>query len=611
VSTGSKALDRPLHQWLSDIAAGKLRLPSFQRGEAWDRRRTESMLRTIVRDLPLGITLVLEVGDKEQFHSRPLASAPETATKVTEHLLDGQQRLTALWRALKDNYADRTFFVHHPLLDEDPQNDDDQVDIWSYTRWHNKSGLVMPRWTENPEQSARRGLIPVRLLDPQNTDEVDQWMDAATAYLKPVPSEHSDVDKLYAAMEYYQERRRFLKDGVIAPLRETVKHYLLPYLNLPATTPKSVALDVFINMNTNAKPLRPYDIVVAEVESTTGERLQEMIDAFVEASPGITRFGNVGDTILQTVALQQDREPNKSGFFGLDTQRLVDEWRVTCEGIDNAIEILSRLRIWDAARLPTAVAVPVVAALLIRGPKSGDGRGLLEHVARKYLWSAFFTGRYEGAAATRAYADAKPLLAFAASPTRDSLSDLDTEVPVFNREVHPLPTLRTLQTAGWPASKGSLARAILATANYFGARDFADDAPLSESNVTKREYHHVFPAKLLKDAGIEANFALNCALITWRTNRTIGRLDPIAYLEARTDAAPRDQSVVQRLRSHLIPPEKLFSAGPYPADAEQTKLNELVRPDFEAFMQDRAEIMDRAMRLLCEGETPELSSLFA
>lgn len=88
VSTGSKSLDRPVHQWLSDIAAGKLHLASFQRGEAWDRRRIESMPRTIIRDLPLGITLVLDVGEKDQFHSRPLVTAPDTHAKVTEHSLN-------------------------------------------------------------------------------------------------------------------------------------------------------------------------------------------------------------------------------------------------------------------------------------------------------------------------------------------------------------------------------------------------------------------------------------------------------------------------------------------------------------------------------------------
>ncbi|MGM1018261.1 MAG: GmrSD restriction endonuclease domain-containing protein [Actinomycetota bacterium] len=609
MSTGSKALDRPVQQWLTDIAAGRLHLPSFQRGEAWDRKRIESMLRTIIRDLPLGITLVLDVGGKEQFHSRPLKTAPATSEKVTEHLLDGQQRLTALWRSLKDNYEDRTFFVHHPLLDEDPQNDGDDIDIWSFSTWKNKAGQLMPRWTQDPTQCAKRGLVPVSLLDPSDESEAAAWVDAATLHLKPILKPDSDPVQIFAAMEAYEARRGFLKSSVLSPLRETVKHYRLPYLSLPASTPKSVALEVFINMNTNAKPLRPFDIVVAEVENATEARLQEMIDAFIEEHPHVRSFGAVSELLLQTIALHQDLPPNKTGFYSLDAHRLVAEWDICLQGLRAAIELLSQMRIWDSERLPTAVAVPVVAAMLIRAPKHGDARGLVDHVSRKYLWTAYFTGRYDGAAASRAHADAKPLLNFASTPTKDSLEQLATTVPVFDREVYPLPGMRALQAAAWPTGRSSLARAVLAASNSFGARDFADDSPLSPSNVRTREYHHLFPAKLLSDAGIDPNLALNCALITWRTNRTIGRLDPIAYLTARAEAAPAPESIEARLKSHLIPVAALREAGPYDPDLTGTALRDGVGPDFERFIWERAEAVSRAMLELCDGEVPELASV--
>jgi hypothetical protein len=31
--------------------------------------------------------------------------------------------------------------------------------------------------------------------------------------------------------------------------------------------------------------------------------------------------------------------------------------------------------------------------------------------------------------------------------------------------------------------------------------------------------------------------ALNCALVTWRTNRTISNKDPVAYLKERADSS--------------------------------------------------------------------------
>jgi hypothetical protein len=40
-----------------------------------------------------------------------MVDAPESGEKVTEQLLDGQQRLTALWRSLHDKYPDRSYLI--------------------------------------------------------------------------------------------------------------------------------------------------------------------------------------------------------------------------------------------------------------------------------------------------------------------------------------------------------------------------------------------------------------------------------------------------------------------------------------------------------------------
>lgn len=53
-------------------------------------------------------------GEREQFISRYMATAPETGARVTEHLLDGQQSLTAFWRAMQNNYEGETYCVYLP-----------------------------------------------------------------------------------------------------------------------------------------------------------------------------------------------------------------------------------------------------------------------------------------------------------------------------------------------------------------------------------------------------------------------------------------------------------------------------------------------------------------
>ena len=105
----SSAQDRQIAVWFQKIENGEIKLPRFQRPQAWDRNRVCSLLDTVTKNLPLGVTLLLNV-DQEQFVSRYLVSAPETGSRVTEHLLDGQQRLTALWSG-KNGQIDHQFPV--------------------------------------------------------------------------------------------------------------------------------------------------------------------------------------------------------------------------------------------------------------------------------------------------------------------------------------------------------------------------------------------------------------------------------------------------------------------------------------------------------------------
>ena len=99
--TSSSAQNRQLTDWYTKIKNGNIKLPRFQRMEAWDRWRVQSFLETVIHNLPVGVTLILDVGNEEKFKSRYINTAePEIKDKITEHLLDGQQRLTSFWRAL-------------------------------------------------------------------------------------------------------------------------------------------------------------------------------------------------------------------------------------------------------------------------------------------------------------------------------------------------------------------------------------------------------------------------------------------------------------------------------------------------------------------------------
>ena len=115
---------------------------------------------------------------------------------------------------------------------------------------------------------------------------------------------------------------------------------------------------------------------------------------------------------------------------------------------------------------------------------------------------------------------------------------MDKTAPVFDQIQYPLPTIEELERAGWPRRRDTLARAVLAVSLKGGARDFADGERVTRRHLARREYHHLFPDHLLTGDGemssTDSFRALNCALITWNTNRRVAAKEPLEYLEERT-----------------------------------------------------------------------------
>lgn len=598
-----KATDRELAVWFTKINSGEIKLPRFQRHEAWDRKRITSLLSVVVNNLPLGITLILNVGEKRKFIDRYIKTAPETNTRVSEHLLDGQQRLTALWRMMFNNYEWETYYVYIPEFDNfEDSIQFDEVTGYCQTRWMNK-GRKFPLWADNPKDCFRRGLIPSNLFKPGDMQtEVDKWIESAISDLMP-ESNSPDFAQLY--QKYFKSKEEL--KAKIVELREIITHYNLPFLALPSSTPKETALNVFINMNTNSKPLSLFDIIVAEVEGKKGESLHDLQNDLDVKHPNVKSYFNISDLILSTSALLQDKLPNQRGMIEMNKAVMIEKWESLESGLANMAIFLESQAIYDKQRLPTNAVLAVIAALYTFIPNSGDARGIAEVLLKKYLWKSFFSERYENSTASRAFADYKILKNIVTGAKKEDGSAFrESDAPVFNDE-YPLATVDELKIVKWPKGENVRGRAIMAVASYLGAYDFADGQKASRQHLSSREYHHIYPDALLKEANTESYLALNCALITNTTNRNIGRKDPLTYLKERYEWT--SQSIVdQRLRSHLIPIEELANGG-YVDLAEDEKTNKIIT-DFEAFINIRANLMHLAAKELCKGKTISFSEIF-
>ncbi|MBN2037223.1 MAG: DUF262 domain-containing protein [Chitinispirillaceae bacterium] len=98
ISVGKERI-KTLWNWCEER---KFAVPEIQREFVWDRRRASAFLDSIYRKLPIGSLLIWETrGDHRQLlrHSQVLLPPHDPANSSTLFLIDGQQRLSVLYRA--------------------------------------------------------------------------------------------------------------------------------------------------------------------------------------------------------------------------------------------------------------------------------------------------------------------------------------------------------------------------------------------------------------------------------------------------------------------------------------------------------------------------------
>jgi len=72
-----EARNRTIPQWFERVRTGQLRLPRFQRFEAWGPEAVCGLVEAVLHGLPTGVALILDVDpEREPFVSRPMVGAP-------------------------------------------------------------------------------------------------------------------------------------------------------------------------------------------------------------------------------------------------------------------------------------------------------------------------------------------------------------------------------------------------------------------------------------------------------------------------------------------------------------------------------------------------------
>ena len=249
----------PLAELLDQAKSGELQLPDFQRGWVWDDDHIRSLLASISLSYPIGAVMTLVAGNPGvNFKARLLEGIKlNPRPKPETLLLDGQQRITSLFQALKSRDPVRTrsrrgkkLLRHYYARIEaciDPSADREEegiVGIPADRIVRSDFGRVIDVNLSTRDQEIATQMFPLDIiLDGAET------MDWQLAYLGSGPGDMAErLDKW----------KRF-QVAVVNPFMQ----YHVPTIELAKSTPKEAVCQVFEKVNTGGVTLTVFELLTA------------------------------------------------------------------------------------------------------------------------------------------------------------------------------------------------------------------------------------------------------------------------------------------------------------------------------------------------------------
>ena len=555
-----------LKQLLDEIESNKMQLPDFQRGWVWDDQRIKGLLASISRDFPIGAVMTLEAGGDIRLKSRPVEGVSAYLEQSTEsYLLDGQQRLTSLYQALR----------HPDAVETSERSRGLKVKRWYYIDMRKaldsfadrEDAIVsVPENKLATEDFGRRIVLDLRTSEDEfashmiPTEELMNAMDWAFSYINYWTSDgrtHPEGDPA----RYVQQFK--------AAVLDSFTDYQLPVIRLGKETPKEAVCTVFEKVNTGGEPLNVFELATASFAMDDSFSLR---DDWAERrnrlySQSSVLRGFQGDQFLQVVALlktQEDRRRvEREGRTGRQLPAVacrkreildlnLNDYRTWADSVEEALIRAARfLRsqfVFGEYNVPYNTQLVPLAALFVELGADANSALARERLERWY-WSGIFGELYGGAVETQFARDLVEVAAFVRSGT----------VPNSINEANFIPqrliSLRTRNSAAY--------KDVYALQMKYGARDWMSAEQLSFATFDNAhiDIHHIFPVAWCRNNDVPSwlyDSIINKTPVDAHTNRVMGGQAPSGYLRRLEPHVP-EGTLSDLLQSHWIEPDHLDS----------------------------------------------------
>ena len=590
MAVGSFGIEKEsLKELLREAAIGKAQLPDFQRGWVWPDKNIAGLIASISLGYPVGTLMMLQTGGNVKFHERPIEGLKfDSKNKPERLILDGQQRITSLYRALVHQEAVQTkdirkkpvsgwFYIDIEAALKDDENREETIRFIPDDKKIKSSGGQAAKDYSNVELEYKDRFFPLNKVF-----DSDHWMQEYMEYW--------NHDKA-ATQIFFNFRNKIL---------EKFLTYQIPVIELPRETPKEAVCQVFEKVNTGGVPLTVFELLTATfatddfiLRDDWNEKKQRI------ANPSHQVVKEFSDTdLMQAISLMATYEKRVSFLkANKDTERAprigckradilditlsnyMDHSNKVIDGLLEASKFLHKHYIFSPKYLPYgAQLIPLSVIFAILG-SDAHSLQVQEKIAQWY-WCGIFGELYGGTTESRFAYDVPEVVNWVRGDT-----NLPRTVAEAQFMKDRLWTLRSKQSAAY---KGLYAL-LLAD----GAKDWLSGSKISAITYFDEsiDVHHIFPVawcKKNKKRRRKYNSILNKTPLSARTNRIIGGEAPSIYIvKLSKKAEVSEKTILSSIETHKV------------------DISNLKNDDFEKHLESRAVALLEQIKKVMSKEVGE------
>ncbi|WP_158730238.1 MULTISPECIES: DUF262 domain-containing protein [unclassified Flavobacterium] len=499
---------------LSEIETGQVKIPQFQRKFVWGIKASAKLLDSIMKGYPIGTFIYWRTNERlRSVRNLGNITLPEPNNgEFVNYVLDGQQRLTSLYAALKG-----------VRIGEEDGKTTDYSEIYVDLLAVEDDEIVT---TE------------IEGRNPQQIIKITDLMKGGYAIFKLYPEEY------HTKLEY---------------LKEVLTGYTFSVINLK-NAQIDVATEVFTRLNVGGKALTLFEIMVAKTyhifqqknKSNDEEAIFDLSVKYEELSAELSasHYDTIPSaTILQVVSILLEKDCTRKTILKLDKMEFIQIWDDACNCIKSSIDFFRGYGIVVGRILPyNALLVPFSYFFYKhKNNPTGDMKKRLED----FFWRVSLGFRYSSGVEGKLVQDIAKIDKIIAN----ELPKYEWGVTV-NKEF--------VESQGWFSTGKSFNKAILCLFAKQKPKSFDNNLDVIIDNswlkiASSKNYHHFFPKSWMAKNKKEkdyffVNHIVNITIVDDFLNKNVIKAkSPATYMKSFNS---KNDELAETMKTHFIDIEK-------------------------------------------------------